>query len=209
MRKRNLIKIKKIVASSIVVMIFALALRMEILLNVISVNYSKTAAKRICSEVVNIAINEIMKNYTYNDLIDIVRSDNNSISSISANTVNINKIKAELVEKIQNEINTRNSIEIDIPVGTLTDIQVLSGVGPSIPLSTDISSAAFAEFSSEFSDSGINQTLHKIELNIEIEIYYITWSYKSSSTITNVVPIAETVIVGTVPESYRNFELEN
>lgn len=200
-------KLRKFVVIFLVILLLAFAIRLEILLNIISVNFSITASKKICSDAVNNAVSQIMADFSYNDLIDIVRNNDNQITSVVSNTVNTNLIKSEIVNLVQKNMDNHDYIEIDVPIGTLTDIQVLSGVGPSIELSTDILSATYADFTSEFIDSGINQTLHRITMTVQIEIYYITWSYRETSTIENTVLIAETIIVGDVPESYRNFSL--
>ncbi len=207
-RKQHNIHAKRIVAIALLIIILAFTIRIELHLNVISVNHSKNAAKYLCSDAVNTAVSEIMTKYTYDDLVSIVRSTDEKIASININSINVNHLKAEMVSRVQAIMNEIKSINVNVSIGTLLDIQVLSGLGPQIPLSTEISSAAFADFKSEFYDSGINQTVHRIMMTIDVEIYYITWSYKTAQTVTNEVVLAETVIVGEVPDSYRNFEID-
>lgn len=57
---------------------------------------------------------------------------------------------------------------------------------------------------SQFSQSGINQTLHRIYLNVNCTVTILTPFDTIEQSITNQVLIAEAVIVGEVPSTYYN-----
>ena len=93
---------------------------------------------------------------------------------------------------------------MNIPLGTLSGNQFLNNRGPKIRIELDISSAVYSKISSEFISAGINQTLHRITLTISTDIYFIMPWYRSSGGYQTEFILAETIIVGKVPDAYTN-----
>ena len=91
-----------------------------------------------------------------------------------------------------------------IPIGTLTGNQFLNNRGPKIRIEMQVSSAVYSKIASKFISAGINQTLHQITLSISSDIYFVMPWYRSSGSFQTEFTIAETVIVGKVPEAYTN-----
>jgi sporulation protein YunB len=104
------------------------------------------------------------------------------------------------------EISTR---ELAIPIGTLTGSPLLAGRGPMIYVRAQSIGSATARFENQFAAAGINQTKHQISLVVDVSMSILLPGISTSAKVSNTFSVAETVIVGLVPESYTSFETDN
>ena len=95
--------------------------------------------------------------------------------------------------------------ELSIPVGSLTGSVLLAGRGPCISVRMESVGSSSASFENEFTSAGINQTKHLIVLNIDVVVSILLPGFSTATTISNAVTVAETVIVGSVPDTYTYF----
>lgn len=176
--------------------------RLRILIN----NYAGSKSKIMANTVINNTVHNYLKdsNLKYNELVLINTDAEGCVTSVEFNTVEITKIKSGLISKVQSEINKRESVVMKIPIGTLTGNQFLNNRGPKIRIEMQVSSAVYSKIASKFISAGINQTLHQITLSISSDIYFVMPWYRSSGSFQTEFTIAETVIVGKVPEAYTN-----
>lgn len=163
-------------------------------------------ARLIAAQIVNKKTKESIENIDYNDLITIVRDNNGNITMVKANVISINRISAELTIDIQEALENKEQTAIKIPIGSLFGNQILSNFGPQIPIQINPAGIVTTDFKSEFIEAGINQTIHRIYLYTVCKVNIVTPIKTISNEITNEVMVAETVIVGPVPESYYNLE---
>ena len=89
-----------------------------------------------------------------------------------------------------------------IPLGSLILPQFFSGKGPQIPVHILSIRNSDATFSSNFSQAGINQTIHQLVMVVNIDVAMLVLAKTSSFTVTSEVVVAETVIVGEVPQTF-------
>ena len=106
------------------------------------------------------------------------------------------------------------SSDLSIPLGTLTGSNLLAGRGPHIRVRTQSVGTATARFDNQFSSSGINQTRHRIILDVDVHVSILLPGLTTYTKVSNEISVAETVIVGGVPETYTYFsttpdEIEN
>ena len=148
----------------------------------------------------------VMNKYQYEELYTIEKDSNGNIVIIKSNVVPINNLISELTENIQNEFEKIENPTIDIPLGNLSGIYILSGSGPEIPIEVSITGTVDTEIKSEFIAQGINQTLHRVYVNFECNMKIVTPLKNYNKKVTNQVIIAEHVIVGNIPNSYYNLE---
>lgn len=59
---------------------------------------------------------------------------------------------------------------------------------------------------SEFSSQGINQTLHRVYLDVKCKVNILTPFKDIEKEIVNQVLLVENIIVGRIPETYYNLE---
>ena len=139
--------------------------------------------------------------FDYSDFVTIERDGDGNVTAIATDTAKINLLSAELLSDIVGA-NDQNMMEIDIPVGTLIGSQFLQGRGPRVPVKVYMLATSTATFRNELSDAGINQTKHQILLDVAVNIKIMIPWQTVNTTVTSEVLVAETVIVGKVPDTY-------
>jgi sporulation protein YunB len=165
---------------------------------------AKNVAVRAISDVVNNTMAEC--NLTYEDLIIFQKNDSQQVTAVTSNIVRINQLKAELTSKIESRMSETEALKTKVPLGTLLNQGLLAGTGPRIPIRLVPLGYAKIDIINEFSSAGINQTRHEIELNVTVSISVLLPGTSTSVEVQTQLPIAQTIIVGTVPDSYTNVE---
>lgn len=127
-----------------------------------------------------------------------------SVNSIELNSVNLNKFKSQLLLNIQEELDIQNVYTFSIPLGAFTNINEFAGIGPDVELNFRLAGTVDCEFKSEFTGDGVNQTLHKISAIINVNMNTISAEYSNNIKYKTEYVIAQTVIVGNVPNEYLN-----
>lgn len=154
---------------------------------------------------VNEKINQKMSEgqYNYDYFVTLQRDNNGDVSAISANMTRINSLSSEILHEVIESTNG-GEIDLEVPLGNLSGSNLLLGRGPNIPIKIILLTSSYANFRNEITSAGINQTKHQIILEIDIQIdVLLPWSVKSANIPCEVL-IAETVIVGKVPDTYLN-----
>lgn len=164
-------------------------------------------ATDIITASVNEKINQKMSEgqYDYDYFVTLQRDNNGDVTAISANMTRINSLSSEILREV---IDSTNSGEIDlsIPLGNLSGSNLLLGRGPKIPVKVVLLTSSYANFHNEMTSAGINQIKHQIILEITVQIdVLMPWSMVSAEIPTEVL-VAETVIVGKVPDTYLNMD---
>ena len=147
-----------------------------------------------------------MQKYSYDELFSIEKDEQGNILMIKSNVFPINEIISSIPIKIQESINKEGRENIKIALGTFTGIKILAGRGPNVSVRISSIGNVETDLKSEFYSQGINQTLHRVYLQIKCEITILTPFDSIQEQITNQVLIAENVIVGNIPSSYYNLE---
>ncbi len=163
-------------------------------------NYAEIALKGGTSAKVNNTIIHHLNehNIEYSQITVIERGADNSITSISINTLKINAIANELSSNIYNSICEDN--HFNIPLGNALGYKYLSGKGPKIELTLIPLNTVNYNIKSEFSEAGINQTVHRIFIEFETTVNCVAPFYDKESKLTFPIVICETLIIGKIPE---------
>lgn len=124
------------------------------------------------------------------------------ITALKTNMSEVNRLKTDILNIINDEILALDTSDLGIPLGSLFLPEFLSGKGPAIPVHILSIRNSDATFASHFSQAGINQTLHKLTMEVSVDVAVLVLGRTESFTVTSEVVVAETVIVGAVPETY-------
>lgn len=124
------------------------------------------------------------------------------ITALKTNIGEINRLKTDILNIINNEIMALDSSDIGIPLGDVFLPEFLSGKGPAIPVNILAVRNSDASFSSNFSQAGINQTLHQLTMKVSVDVSVLVLGQTSSFTVSSDVVVAETIIVGAVPNTF-------
>lgn len=163
-------------------------------------------AKSIATKISNEQATLVMSKYKYDDLCNISKDTNGNIAMISANIITVNEIISDIAVKIQDELNNENNNSFDMRLGAFTGIRLLSGFGPNINIKMSTIGNLDTNLKSEFTSAGVNQTLHRIYLEIKCTVAILTPFETMEEEILNQVLLSEAVIVGTTPNTYYNLE---
>lgn len=166
----------------------------------------KDKAKSIATIICNEESTKIISNYKYEDLVTIYKDANDNITMIKSNITPINLIISDMAEKIQKRLDKVEGEEIGIRLGSFTGTKIFSGRGPVIPITLSTVGNVETDLRSEFKSAGINQTIHRIYLQVDCKVNILTPYIVFEEGISNQVLIAENIIVGRIPESYYNLE---
>lgn len=199
---------KKLIAFFVIIflttIVFSVYLIRDIIPTIKTICESK--AQAIALTVTTQTIEEHMNEFEYENLMDIKYNETGKISTISANTTEMNKLSSKIVNDVQEKISRIEDTTVQIPMGKLFGWSIFSGYGPRTTIKLVPTGNVNAVFKTEFGAQGINQTKHTIY--IEINTYVTIVAPFTSDVIEskNVLTVAETIILGDIPETYYNIE---
>ena len=165
---------------------------------------AQTQIKNTTSDLTNDAIAKQIASgeIQYDRIVFFEKDLEGRITALKTNMSEVNRLKTDILNIINDEILALDHSDIGIPLGSLFFPEVLSGRGPAIPVNILSIRNSDASFVSHFSQAGINQTLHRLNMEVSIDVAVLILGQTSSFTINSEVVVAETVIVGDVPQTY-------
>lgn len=163
-------------------------------------------AKSIATMISNEQATNVMREHSYDELFTIEKDNNGNITMIRSNVIPINEIISDVANKIQEEINNKGRDNIEIALGSFTGFKMLAGRGPGVKITISTIGDVETDLRSEFTEQGINQTLHRVYLQVKCNVNILTPFDNISQEITNQVLLMENVIVGNIPNTYYNLE---
>lgn len=191
----------------LLVLLFTLLLtgtaRMRPLLESLATTRVSNTVNRIIFEAVNEAIQE--GDISYEELISLEKDNEGKITAVHSNMAAFNRLQAQILDIILARIDQVSARELSIPIGTLTGSALLAGRGPRISVRMESVGSSSARFENRFDSAGINQTNHQIVLEVDVSISILLPGFTTATTVSTAVTVAETVIVGSVPETYTYF----
>ena len=163
-----------------------------------------TQAKHQASDLINDAISrQLSVGDIQSDLLIYFEKDlEGRITALKTNMPEMNRLKTEILNLINNEILALDTNDIGIPLGSIILPELFSGKGPNLPVQVISISNSDGSFYSDFSEAGINQTLHQLVMSISVDVTILVLNETISFSIASQVVVAETVIVGVVTETF-------
>ena len=167
------------------------------------VSMAEARARQLAVEVMNEAIAEVMgTSTTYSDLMNISFDQSGRIAMLEANAIAMNDIASRAALAAQKKLDKVAGQGVSIPLGSALGIGLFSGSGPLIRVSVIPVGSVTTRFVTSFESAGINQTRHEISLEASVLMRIVIPAGADSVSVSTYVPIAESIIVGEVPESY-------
>lgn len=165
---------------------------------------AETQVKNTTSDLINDAIDRQIEdgNVNYDRMVYFEKDLDGRITALKTNMSEVNRLKTDILNLINDEILALSTDDLGIPLGSLFLPEILSGRGPAIPVEILSIRNSDASFSSEFSEAGINQTLQQINMHVSVDVTVLVLGRTDSFTISSQVVVAETIIVGDVPNTY-------
>ena len=165
---------------------------------------AETQVTNITSDLINDAIDKQIEtgNIQYDRIVYFEKDLDGKITALKTNMSEVNRLKTAILNLINDEILALSTDDLGIPVGSLILPELLSGKGPSLPVQILSIRNSDASFSSVFSEAGINQTLQQINMHVSVDVTVLVLGKAKSFTVSSQVIVAETIIVGDVPDTY-------
>ena len=165
---------------------------------------AQTQVKNTTSDLTNDAIARQIADgvIQYDRIVYFEKDLDGRITALKTNMSEVNRLKTDILNIINDEILALDTSDIGIPMGSLFFPELFSGKGPAIPVHILSIRNSDANFASDFTQAGINQTLHQLAMEVSVDVAVLVLGETSSFTITSEVVVAETVIVGDVPDTF-------
>lgn len=164
---------------------------------------TSNAVNRIVVAAVNDAVDSGRINYE--QLVDFDKDAEGHVTALRSNMAAFNRLQASIADDILQRMAEVSSTDLAIPIGTLTGSPLLAGRGPCLRVRMQSVGTATARFDNQFSSAGINQTRHRIILDVDVHVSILLPGLTTYTKVSNEISVAETVIVGGVPETYTYF----
>ena len=165
---------------------------------------AQTQVINTASDLINDAIlQQITQGQIQYDRIVYFEKDlNGRITALKTNVAEVNRLKTETLNIINDEIMAQDSQSIGVSVGSLILPEFFSGKGPQIPVKILAIRNSDANFQSEFTEAGINQTLQQLSMDVIVDVTILVLGQTETFTVSSQMVVAETIIVGDVPATY-------
>ena len=161
------------------------------------------AVNRIVVAAVNDAVDS--GRIDYEQLVDFDKDAEGHVTALRSNMAAFNRLQASIADDILQRMAEVSSTDLAIPIGTLTGSPLLAGRGPCLRVRMQSVGTATARFDNQFSSAGINQTRHRIILDVDVHVSILLPGLTTYTKVSNEISVAETVIVGGVPDTYTYF----
>ncbi|MGN2368833.1 sporulation protein YunB [Clostridium cagae] len=181
--------------------------------NKVMPSLDRVAEMTVRSRVLNIINSNSIKlfadEFNYNEMIKIEKDNDGNITLIQADTVKLNYLASKLSIQCNEELQNLEDIKIKIPLGWFTDNSIYYNLGPQMSIRVEDVGNINANYESGFESAGINQTRHRIYLNVESKVRVILPFKTNEVEIVTKVPVSDTIIVGKIPETAIDFKQSN
>ena len=165
---------------------------------------AETQVRNSTSDLINKAIDRQIEtgNILYERIVYFEKDLDGRITALKTNMSEVNRLKTDILSIINDEILALDTSDIGIPMGSLILPEFLSGRGPTIPVRILSIRNSDAAFQSKFTEAGINQTLQQLTMDVSVDVAILVLGATNIFTVTSQVVVAETIIVGQVPDTF-------
>lgn len=208
LRKRRRLRLTAIILAALLLgTALLVCFRYEPLLSELAV----TQVQNVTANLLNAAVEKELAQgeISYSSLVHMETGPDGRITALTSDMHEINRLKAEILTLLSEEFSEISEEEFGIPLGSVVLPLFCSGRGPKIPVRYCAIRSSDARFENEFSQAGINQTLHQIVLYADISVTVLLPTGKKDITVSTDLVVAQTVIVGEVPQTVVTMTGEN
>lgn len=194
----------RVLAACLLLLLAACLLFLRITVGPLVQELAKAIVSNKASSIINEAVEAQLRSddIDYDSIIYLEKDYNGAVTALKTNINEINRLKTEILSVIDTMLLELDVNEVGLPLGSLILPEFFSGTGPTLPVKVLSVSTSDADFHNEFAEAGINQTSHRIYMEVQITMTILTPVGTEAVTASSTVVVAETVIVGTVPGSY-------
>lgn len=168
------------------------------------IHLAQTQITNSTSDLINDAVSRQIAagEISYENVVYFEKDINGRVTALKTNVARINLLKTETLNFVNQTLPDLDKFDVGVPIGSLILPEFLSGKGPQIPVQVISVRNSDATFHSNFTQAGINQTLHQLQMTVLVDVTVLILGQTVDFTVSSDVVVAETVIVGEVPDTY-------
>lgn len=168
--------------------------------------YAVSVAETIMLNSANAAILKILSenDVSYDDIVRLTTNDDGYVTSLEIDVYEVNRLKSNISNATASIIEEKEFYDLSIPIGTFLGNTYTTGLGPHLNFKMQLTTTAFVNFKHEFKSAGINQVLHVITVEIDINGSLIIVGYNKGINASTSAIAAQTVIVGKTPDAFTS-----
>ena len=165
---------------------------------------AETQVRNTTSDLINDAIDKQIENgnIQYDRIVFFEKDLDGRITALKTNMSEVNRLKTDILNIINDEILALDTSALGIPIGDLIFPEIFSGRGPDVPVHILSIRNSDASFTSDFTEAGINQTLQQLNMEVSVDVAVLVFGKTNFFTVSSQVVVAETIIVGQVPDTF-------
>lgn len=165
---------------------------------------AQTQVRNATSDLINDSIDAQIDlgNVHYDRIVYFEKDLEGKITALKTNMAEVNRLKTAILNLVNDEILAMDTSRLSIPLGSLVFPEAFSGRGPDIPVEIIAIRNSDGSFGSSFREAGINQTIHQITMEVMVDVSVLVMGQTEEFTVTSQVVVAETVLVGQVPNTF-------
>lgn len=182
----------------------ALSMRVYPVLSVVAADQINNQVNGILTDTVAQVLQEM--DVGYEEIVRLQRDESGLITSASSDIVTVNAVRSAIVSRMVERIEDLDLSQVELPIGNLLGLDLLSGLGPSLRIQALWVGTVTAEVEQQFLEAGINQTLHRVMLSVQVPVEILLPGGTVKTTVDTQVCLAESIIVGSVPGTYIQLE---
>lgn len=168
---------------------------------------AKTRASNAVTGIINDAVSSTLsaEAISYADMVTLQKDSAGQITALTSNIVAMNNLRTQIIDQVVAQVDVLDTDELGIPLSNVLGLTTLSNKGPRLPVRVLSVASAEGAFQNEFTAAGINQSYHRVMLDVSVKIQLLIPGGKVETLVNTRVNVAETVIVGKVPDAYLQF----
>ena len=197
----------KMVAVLVLILLLSAVLFATVQLRPLLKSLATTRVSNMVNRIISESVDESIQSgaVQYDRLVTFEKDNDGHITAVHSNMASCNRLQADILDRILTRIGQVTARELSIPLGSLTGSALLAGRGPRVSVRMESVGTSSAWFENEFTASGINQTNHRMILHIDVGVAILLPGVSTYTKVSSAVTVAETVIVGAVPDTYTYF----
>ena len=137
-------------------------------------------AVNVCEDSAIKEINTLMEDEVFShpdefaDLVVLERDSDNRITALRTDIIAVGKVKARIVNGLFDRLDYLEETQTEVPLGTVFAPNLFTGMGPRVKVGLAGLAQMEARFVSAFTSAGINQTRHRILIEVHAGFRILT-----------------------------------
>ena len=200
---------KRLVAAAAAILLAAAALLsvIELRLKSLRTEFAAAEAQNTAASAVSDGLGRTLEQYriNYDDVVNFTYDGGGSIKSLSVDIITLNTLGNAIGRNIHENVKDIKSYKVQIPLTLLFSEELTSGIGVKIPFYITMKGSSSNKFSDIFESAGVNQTRHRIMLEVNVSMYILFGGKMTEVEYKSNVCVAESIIIGATPSTFANF----